>query len=908
MDELFDKLFSDLGFDEKRNKIFDNLYSDVDNYFKDNNNDESKDFISKFKEYNKRHPNIIYFGFKFKTMIEIVYFYHQDYECYTYEIKNLKKFKISSNPDGSNSKEEWIFNDNYLHYLVYKVYNMKNPKFAPSIQKIGEESSVISLNEDNIYDFLANDWNIIYEDTKSINFDNILKLKSKSFDEKLNDNNFIKLLGYEDINKLSKDYKECNDYSTTLIELFSSKNRFDKKAIIFHNEDFYFKLKLIERFEFYYNLALYGNFYINFELFRNSKRYERLERIAYFLSFLFPKNYMNYIYFFEENIKPKITNKLDCWPQIIKEIVNYFKNNVSKESKKEEKISETNNSNINSNKDNLHLFNNINGKKFIIVFDNILTKEENNVVENIIEEFSDSKFIFYRFYPLINEFTSKKFIEYVQNPYDTFSPFLLFFANIVNFNSKSPKYNEEIKTKIIDDNIINNEMKIYDLIRIFNFKYLYVDTINYNSKSLEFLIKYIKYLNIQFDNKNKKVINISFKNKYIENEFKNAYENTMTEIKIKNKHFFKNINGQEDGYEIEKIIISKIIRQKEEFETLDVKSIFGLKELEKKKNIDYKNCNFFINQKSQTGEMFDFGIKIIKNKKQCLKLIQITSIKTEEEKEKISIEKMNINCSYLKKEFKENNLGEIDEIYFCIIVHFRDLETNKKNIEDLKTFCQENKYEFILFDIIEFSFYEKKNKELFQTDIFKINNEFKLDIINFDDIININKPLNILSLRKVKNRNEAQEDLNVNNEAKNWIDQNIKRIAKFEFIGNFNDLKRLNKDYFAFVYSKDENYIYFYNDEIVKRNSNIDNNVDKKLILILYSKQILRKNFLNSNEDEESIINNKSIEIDEEKQDVKELEQNIKKKGNLFKIDESEKNFLQKKRPIPEKDKKKKYQ
>ena len=63
MDELFDKLFSDLGFDEKRNKIFDNLYSDVDNYFKDNNNDESKDFISKFKEYNKRHPNIIYLSF-----------------------------------------------------------------------------------------------------------------------------------------------------------------------------------------------------------------------------------------------------------------------------------------------------------------------------------------------------------------------------------------------------------------------------------------------------------------------------------------------------------------------------------------------------------------------------------------------------------------------------------------------------------------------------------------------------------------------------------------------------------------------------------------------------------------------------------------------------------------------------
>ena len=65
---------------------------------------------------------------------------------------------------------------------------------------------------------------------------------------------------------------------------------------------------------------------------------------------------------------------------------------------------------------------------------------------------------------------------------------------------------------------------------------------------------------------------------------------------------------------------------------------------------------------------------------------------------------------------------------------------------------------------------------------------------------------------------------------------------------------------------------------------------------------------MNSNEDEESIINNKSIEIDEEKQDIKELEQNTKKKGNLFKIDKSEKNFLQKKRPKPEKDKKKKHQ
>ncbi len=104
------------------------------------------------------------------------------------------------------------------------------------------------------------------------------------------------------------------------------------------------------------------------------------------------------------------------------------------------------------------------------------------------------------------------------------------------------------------------------MIRIFNFKSIFVDSFNYNinSQSLEFLIRYIEYLNIQFDNKNKKIINIAFKNKNIEEVFKDRYIKILTTIIAKKNIKFNDIIGQRDGYDIERIIISEIISKKRE--------------------------------------------------------------------------------------------------------------------------------------------------------------------------------------------------------------------------------------------------------------------------------------------------------------------------------------------------------
>ena len=569
----YDFLVKDLKFNDVRNKIFSDLNSKINTFISQNDDyNDLKDFLSKFEAYKNNYPDITLYNFKFDIRGNIIYFYHKDFKDFTYSISYVKKFQISLHYDGSDAKDEWIFNDDFFIYLIYNVYNMKNPKFAHRIESINEESSIISLNENNLEEYIEKNWNIIYEAKESINFDKILGIKKKDFIEKENEEFFKDLIGFKQIGNLPKDYHEYKTYCSSLDKMFLNRNLTNKRTIIFHNEDIYFRYNLLSELERTYDAREFGNFYINFELLRDIKRNERLERIAYFLSFLFPKDYEKFIKFFEENIKYKISDHLNCWKEIIIEIIDYFENNIFKKEKEKEKLNEGDNNqkSTDNNKtlnENIQLFNNVDNKKFIIVFDNILTKEENGIIESIINDCNKDNFMFFTIYPLMNEFTENKFIEYINKPYDTHSPFTLFFANIIDFEKKSPKYEEKTDIKIFKDVQQNDEMIIYDLIRIFNFKSIFVDSINrdINSKSLEFLVKYMKYLNIKFDNNTgKKIINISFKNKFIENQFKTKYDDILTMIKTKNNLSFNNIIGQGGGFDLEKIIINEIIYSQKE--------------------------------------------------------------------------------------------------------------------------------------------------------------------------------------------------------------------------------------------------------------------------------------------------------------------------------------------------------
>ena len=894
MDNIYDILFKNLKFSEVRNQIFDELNSDLDTFISENSEYQNlEDFKDKFIEYKNHKIDIIYFNFKFDIHGNLIHFYHKDFQQNIYVITNLKKFKISQYSDGSDAKDEWIFNNDYLMYLISKIYKMKNPKFAHKIESIEDESSIISLNGNNLQEYIWNDWNIIYEAKELINIDKLLEEKNKTFKEREKDKFFCELIGVKEINKLPKEFYDYKKYCSSLDGVLSMSNLTHKKKIIFHNEDIYFRYNLFYQLEINYNWGVLGNFYINFGLFRDCKRHVRLKRIAYFLSFLFPKNYPYFRNFFEEKIKCEVSDDLDCWKQIISEIKNYFENNIFKKNENEIKSSNVNSQNLN---EELQLFNNVDNKKFIIIFDDILTSEENQIVESIIKEYSIKNFTFFIIYPLISEFTENKFIEYVNKPSNSHSPFSLYFANIIKFDEKSPKYEEKVDTNIFEDEKENDEIIIYDLIRIFNFKYIFVNSINseINSKSLGFLVKYMKYLNINFDNIKKIIIDISFKNKNIEYQFREKYENILTLIKTKQNISLNNIFGQKDGYDLEKIIIYEIINSpKEKYETLEVQSIFGLKKMEKEKRVGYQNSNFFIKHNSSNAEMFDFAFKTIKDNKQYLKIIQVTSIKTKEEKEKLSLEKMIINCSYLKKEFKENDLGDIDGISFCIIAPFRILEDKYiKNYRSLKRFCRENNYEFILFDLEKKSFYKRKNKNIYNIDIFNFNSKYQLNIIDFDEIIQIKKPLHLISLREVKRRDENMEDANAQKEAINLLKGNIKRVAKFEYNGNFKDLKKLKENYFAYIYFQKLNYVYFYRDRIIKNYGNIDID-EKKLTLILYCREIVTQNYSDSsqestNNNKEKLKINQIIGKKKKNIEVNEKEEKIKKKKYELRIEDKD--------------------
>ena len=311
MFENYEQLFKILGFEEKRNDILENLNKDIENFIKENDLQDLNDIRSKFAKYKSfKNSEIIYSDFKFESRGRLLCFFHKDFKKNIFIITDLKKFSISKKPDGSLAQEEWVFNETYLMFLVSKVYQIENPKIAHSFKSIQDSDSknIISLKEENVNKYMKNDWNIIYDASDKVDYDKILNLKNMIFKERKNEKFFLNLIGLKEINNLPKEFSEYKTYCTSFDDIFSSYNKFHKKNIIFHNEDSYFRYDLFFQLEIQYNWGNFGNLYINFELFKKCKRYEQLEILLYFVSFLFPDNYEKLSEFFEKNIKYYLIN------------------------------------------------------------------------------------------------------------------------------------------------------------------------------------------------------------------------------------------------------------------------------------------------------------------------------------------------------------------------------------------------------------------------------------------------------------------------------------------------------------------------------------------------------------------------------------------------------------------------
>ena len=914
----FEILFNNLNFNDKkiRDKILGKFFNAIEMFRKKNkitaNNNITDIYLQYILKY--KRPFTIN-NFIFKNDLSGILLMNKSNPKFCIIFQFLKS--VTFIDDKKIQSEEWIISINYLKYLLDYIYKFKYPKFALSIDLMNSDDSVLSINENNIFEFFENDWNVIYEGTKTIDYEKIKKYKYIPHynDSKRTDKYFYKLAGIE----VNQDELNYSSSSLSLSILFEKLNSLHDKIVIFHNKDKFFRLNFLKQFDNLYNVKNIGYMYINFELLKNIKsRKERLEYFAYCLLSLFPCDYTYFQEFFEDEVKNLLSEQESCLDLIIDAIMNYFeKNFFNKENYINTDVkqikSKSNFSGINMPYDK-QLY----CKTHYIIFDNIVDYKYKNLIDSIIyKKDSNSHFKFIMIFPLINKYVFETFLDYIPEREELINS-SLYFVNLNNINSgRQQQSNENNQNIKVFNEDINNEEMIYDLIRIYNFNEIFITSRNYeiNNQSINFLLKYLFCFNIEFDNDKRKILNIHFKNQSIKKIFDNKYQDVLNFIKLKtNENIFKDIAGQSDAYDLEKIIINTILNNnKKNYKTLELHSIFGLKDVKKEPKINYENCGFYLKQKSLGAEVFDFGIKIkTPTNKQYLKVIQETFDKTEPEREKIIKEKIIIYSSFIKNKFKEKELGALSDISFIIISPTRILD-KKDNYKKIKKFCKENGYELILFNLNDRTFYKRKkgkNIPYNDNDWYSIDNNYLLKVPDFNDIININKNVKMLSSRNVKERDEFAEDLNSKSIAKKYIKNEIHRISKLEYYGNFSDLIKLHTDYFAYLYDKDNHYTYFFDKKIVKSNLTDENSKIRKINIILYTfkgkvnayidsspeievtkkKQNLLKSKKSIDGQKEKIITKNIIPIKENlfitKENKDEKREKISTKKNIHKIEE----------------------
>lgn len=137
------------------------------------------------------------------------------------------------------------------------------------------------------------------------------------------------------------------------------------------------------------------------------------------------------------------------------------------------------------------------------------------------------------------------------------------------------------------------------------------------------------------------------------------------------------------------------------------------------------------------------------------------------------------------------------------------------------------------------SFQIRQNGEYkdYNDKLFEFDNKYNLNIKRFGNIINVSKniQLEMLSPRPIQSIYfEIVEDENAQKIFQQESKQisPIKKIAKFCYKGYFNDIKKLDKNYFIYYYDNNDNESYFFDDKIINKQKDISK---KHITVILYT-------------------------------------------------------------------------
>lgn len=764
-----------------------------------------------FKNYEKNYKPIILkddkLGLiisKFLKSIKLIYYNNNkdvNKDCpVLLNIDFLRKIKIMD-------EEEWICNAQYAFYLLNNIKKLINPHpVNTDYNKDDNSDSSYSLND--FYDiehlvFITNNKKIIELDA-DLN-DSFYSGIYKGIEEKyeITDGD-IKYIGESlpglNIKEVEKQNSEVINAS---FQYFfrnikrDSKNK--NKVIVFQDDNIQSNFEKITSLNELFLTNQIRFFYLDLNILKNIKKtIEKKQYLAYYIARIYQSDKLNKEEY-ESFMKDVLINIR--YENFIEELI--------------EKIINKNNSLVQENKTTIPLF---------IMIDNI--DSENNYL--ILNKLMDKKFDNdVRLYGIINidsEFGKDKFSSLYNTTFKErgYHVYYLYSKNKEN-NNLIDNLNNFFK-----NNNKNNIIALREMIQLLYFE----EFINkYPEIGCNFLMKYLKYIKLilikgkSYDtNLPLKISNIEFKTKEIKEKFIYNYNDIIISF-INNND--KNINGlfsDVQGNFFEKQIILDIlldrIRENENFnfKELKVKTIYCMNlYLNNEINYDeYKGKNIILLQGSRTGEIYDFGIIIGK----FIKLFQVSINKSLEDLLRLNREVIEVDCEHMTNTGL-NNIDNYKNVSFGIITSktafdkYKELKEKYKiknnnkilnSIEKtsyflMKQHCNNNNYEFLVYDILNNKFYIENNSN----ELVEYNNFYVFDE---KSKLNINKLSNIFSFESKKistkyfDKNNFISDLNKIQLFEDIKDKNsLNIIGKFKYNKNFLDIKEITQENYCLCIS-----------------------------------------------------------------------------------------------------------
>ena len=318
----------------------------------------------------------------------------------------------------------------------------------------------------------------------------------------------------------------------------------------------------------------------------------------------------------------------------------------------------------------------------------------------------------------------------IKNEMEYYIPYTL---GKIDIKKIKEEYSEKLEPLFKD---FNYESYLY----LLNVKYL-INSNDFSFQKLKDIKPFIDFLHVVI-NRNKVVNKIFFRNEIIEELFNDYYMNYILKFKNINNNIFFEISKAEEGINFERQIIFDMIIQNINIQKIKVNKIFSIKSFP---DINYDNKQeYLFLQETSNAPCYDIGYLYYNNGQTIFKVCQIGINKPDKELKKLDKQFIMFDLSYFCQKIMFEKKIKIDKIDFCIITTFNAFLENEEynskkilgkerkypNFNNMKNYCDENNFTFLIFDIKTSNFYSyDKDNKIVKSDLKFCSNQYDIEKI-----------------------------------------------------------------------------------------------------------------------------------------------------------------------------------